>query len=156
MSWSKRLPPGLDIQVVRGCLSAFRQRRKVDPIYDNALGAAVDAYMDAPSECAKRLREPARSSRRRHADALLGFRAPCGLVARHSAVGCQVTANRYQLRRDGNAWMATGPGFIDLHSSPAGFGDTHEEAVTALMAHPGFRLNAIAPPATLKDFTVQD
>ena len=47
MSWSKGLPPDLDIQVVRNCLSAFRQRRKVDPIYDNALGAAVDAYMAA-------------------------------------------------------------------------------------------------------------
>ena len=62
----------------------------------------------------------------------------------------------YQLQRDGNAWMATGPGFIDLHSSPAGFGDTQEEAVAGLMAHPEFRLNVIAPPATLEDFTVQD
>ena len=40
----------LDIQVVRDCLSAFRQRRKVAPIYDNALGAAVDAYMAAHSD----------------------------------------------------------------------------------------------------------
>ena len=54
MSWSKGLPPGLDIQVVRDCLSAFRERRKVDPIYDNALGAAVDAYMAAHPDLPER------------------------------------------------------------------------------------------------------
>lgn len=32
------------------------------------------------------------------------------------------------LRRDGNQWMATFADFVDLVQSPAGFGDTEDEA----------------------------
>ena len=30
---------------------------------------------------------------------------------------------------DGNAWCAVGPGFVDIASSPCGFGATKDEAV---------------------------
>lgn len=33
---------------------------------------------------------------------------------------------------DGNAWCAVHPDFINLQESPAGFGDTREEAIAAL------------------------
>lgn len=36
------------------------------------------------------------------------------------------------VRLDGNQWCATNPDFIDLQQSPAGFGDTAEEAIEAL------------------------
>ena len=35
--------------------------------------------------------------------------------------------------RDGNAWCATWPDFIDLQQSSAGFGDTPEEAIEELI-----------------------
>lgn len=38
------------------------------------------------------------------------------------------------LRKDGSAWCATWPGFINLQESPAGFGDTPEDAVADLQA----------------------
>lgn len=34
---------------------------------------------------------------------------------------------------DGNAWCATGEGFINLQESPAGFGDSPAEAVRNLI-----------------------
>jgi len=34
--------------------------------------------------------------------------------------------------RDGNAWCAVRPDFVDIQTSPAGFGDTPEEARSAL------------------------
>lgn len=37
------------------------------------------------------------------------------------------------IRKDGAAWCATHPDFIDLQVSPAGFGDTPEEAVANLL-----------------------
>ena len=38
---------------------------------------------------------------------------------------------------DGNAWCAVHPDFVDLQESPAGFGTTREEAITALAHQPG-------------------
>lgn len=42
-----------------------------------------------------------------------------------------MTGFRFTL--DGNMWRATGPGFEDLQSSPAGFGATKEAARDALI-----------------------
>jgi hypothetical protein len=36
------------------------------------------------------------------------------------------------VKLDGNAWCATGAGFVDLQESPAGFGDSPREAVADL------------------------
>lgn len=36
------------------------------------------------------------------------------------------------VRLDGNKWCATNPDFINLQESPAGFGDTPEEAIADL------------------------
>ena len=36
------------------------------------------------------------------------------------------------VKLDGNAWCATGAGFIDLQASPAGFGNSPREAVANL------------------------
>jgi hypothetical protein len=38
----------------------------------------------------------------------------------------------FHLFRDGDAWCAVGPDFVDLQRSPAGFGATQQEAVRAL------------------------
>jgi hypothetical protein len=38
----------------------------------------------------------------------------------------------FHLLKDGNAWAAVGPEFLDLQRSPAGFGATQEEAVKKL------------------------
>jgi len=35
--------------------------------------------------------------------------------------------------KDGDSWCAVKPGFINLEVSPAGFGDTREDAVKALL-----------------------
>jgi len=35
----------------------------------------------------------------------------------------------WQLRREGRHWRATGPGFVDVIQSPAGFGLTPDAAV---------------------------
>jgi hypothetical protein len=43
-------------------------------------------------------------------------------------------ADGYHLLRDGDAWCAVGQDFVDLQQSPAGFGDTPDEAVGALRA----------------------
>ena len=64
----------------------------------------------------------------------------------------------YRLIKDGTAWCATPPGFIDLQSSPAGFGDTQEQAVKALIADQQFQIwllrrNMRTP--TMADFTVE-
>jgi hypothetical protein len=40
----------------------------------------------------------------------------------------------FHLFRDGDAWAAVGPHFVDLQQSPAGFGETKEQAVKALQA----------------------
>jgi hypothetical protein len=39
------------------------------------------------------------------------------------------------ITRDGSKWMAVYNDFINLAVSPAGFGDTQEEAVNALKQH---------------------
>lgn len=39
------------------------------------------------------------------------------------------------LTRDGSKWLAVFNDFINLAVSPAGFGDTQEEAVNALKQH---------------------
>jgi hypothetical protein len=41
-------------------------------------------------------------------------------------------AQGFHLFRDGDAWCAVGPEFVDLAHSPAGFGDTQAAAVWAL------------------------
>jgi hypothetical protein len=40
----------------------------------------------------------------------------------------------FHLFMDGDSWVAVGPEFADLQRSPAGFGDTKEQAVRALSA----------------------
>jgi hypothetical protein len=63
-------------------------------------------------------------------------------------------AHGFHLLRDGDAWCAVGPEFVDLQRSPAGFGDTPEEAVKALRAElrrDGYPDNALPK---LRDFTV--
>lgn len=52
-----------------------------------------------------------------------------------------------ELMRDGNAWMATEPGFIHLGCSEAGFGLTQEAAVADLNKRLGTSF-------ALKDFTL--
>lgn len=56
----------------------------------------------------------------------------------------------WQLRRAGQAWRATGPGFAEGNGSPAGFGSTPERAVAALAElrrHvPGLEMFAVCPP----------
>ena len=41
-------------------------------------------------------------------------------------------AHGFHLLKDGDAWCAVVPDFLDLQRSPAGFGDTQQEAVRAL------------------------
>jgi hypothetical protein len=56
--------------------------------------------------------------------------------------------------RDGNMWMAVGPKFVDLQRSPAGFGNTQEEAVRELrsqLRRAGYLDHALP---RLDDFTV--
>lgn len=43
------------------------------------------------------------------------------------------------LQMDGNQWCATGPGFINLQESPAGFGDTKLQAMAALCKDLGYK-----------------
>ena len=43
-------------------------------------------------------------------------------------------AHGFHLLRDGDAWCAVGPGFVDLQRSPAGFGNTREAAIRDLRA----------------------
>jgi len=40
----------------------------------------------------------------------------------------------FYLLKDGDAWAAVGPDYIDLVRSPAGFGQTQEQAVRKLQA----------------------
>jgi hypothetical protein len=58
------------------------------------------------------------------------------------------------LKGDRGVWLAVGPEFVDLVRSPAGFGDTREEAVRELRA----RLRQAGRPKrslpTLGKFTV--
>jgi len=64
-------------------------------------------------------------------------------------------AHGFHLFRDGSAWCAVGPHFIDLMKSKAGFGDTREDAVadlcTQLTMDPWWRNKALP---TLDKFTV--
>ena len=43
---------------------------------------------------------------------------------------------RVRTFKDGNAWCAVRPDFINLQESDAGFGDTREEAIAALEVSP--------------------
>lgn len=45
-----------------------------------------------------------------------------------------VPPEKVHVQRDGASWRATAPGFINLQESPAGFGDTPEEAIADLKA----------------------
>ena len=45
-----------------------------------------------------------------------------------------VPGEKIHIKRDGASWCATAPGFINLQESPAGFGDTPEEAIANLKA----------------------
>jgi hypothetical protein len=38
----------------------------------------------------------------------------------------------FHLLKDGGTWLAVGPEFVDLQRSPAGFGNTRQEAVREL------------------------
>lgn len=48
----------------------------------------------------------------------------------------KVASPKPHVRLDGDKWCATWPNFIDLQASPAGFGDTPEEAITELEKAP--------------------
>jgi hypothetical protein len=56
-----------------------------------------------------------------------------------------IDADRYadhvgvSLKKDGDSWCATGPGFENLQESPAGFGDTKLEAMASLAKALGLR-----------------
>jgi hypothetical protein len=50
-------------------------------------------------------------------------------ACRMSSCAC---ADGFHLFKDGDAWAAVGPDFVDLQQSPAGFGATPEEAVKVL------------------------
>jgi hypothetical protein len=68
----------------------------------------------------------------------------------------QDIAHGFHLLKDGDAWCAVGPQFVDLMRSPAGFGDTVEGAVKALRAElrkAGWPDSAMP---TLSSFTVHD
>ena len=41
----------------------------------------------------------------------------------------------YRVFKDGDAWCATGAGFVNLQESIAGFGDSPTEALSALVTH---------------------
>ena len=41
-------------------------------------------------------------------------------------------AHGFHLLKDGDVWLAVGPEFVDLAKSPAGFGNTREDAVREL------------------------
>ena len=61
----------------------------------------------------------------------------------------------YRLFRDGSAWCAVPPHFVDLMTSPAGFGNTKEAAVAALLADRGYQTQQrriTAPAAKLEAF----
>jgi len=47
----------------------------------------------------------------------------------------------FHLLKDGDSWVAVGPDFVDLQRSPAGFGETPEEAIEAL--HAALRLRGV-------------
>ena len=47
----------------------------------------------------------------------------------------------FHLLKDGDSWVAVGPDFRDLQRSPAGFGETPEEAIEAL--HDALRLRGM-------------
>lgn len=51
------------------------------------------------------------------------------------------------LDRDGNAWCATGPRFVDLATSPAGFGGTALEAFADLVRRSSAQRQGTAPDA---------
>jgi hypothetical protein len=64
----------------------------------------------------------------------------------------------YRLFMDGNAWCAVGPHFECLATDPAGFGETKEQAVAALLADRSFqgrlkRMNGTPP--SLAEFTIE-
>jgi hypothetical protein len=65
----------------------------------------------------------------------------------------------YRLFRDGEKWVATGPTFVSLAASPAGYGDTYQEAIEDLLSKPGFadwlRSSGQSRP-TLADFVIED
>jgi hypothetical protein len=48
--------------------------------------------------------------------------------------GAMDISHGFHLLRDGDAWTAVGPDFVDLVRSPAGFGATKEAAVKKLQA----------------------
>jgi hypothetical protein len=50
----------------------------------------------------------------------------------HGDIG--TIAHGFHLLKDGDAWFAVGPEFLDLQRSPAGFGNTREAAVRELRA----------------------
>jgi hypothetical protein len=59
----------------------------------------------------------------------------------------------WKLRRDGDHWRATGPGFVDTQTSPVGYGATPEIAVAHLARArpdvPAVTMFKIFPPVSL-------
>lgn len=49
-----------------------------------------------------------------------------------------MTAHGYRIFRDGNAWGAIGPNFVDIQESPSGWGPTPREAYERFIRKPEF------------------
>lgn len=46
------------------------------------------------------------------------------------------TYANWRLSKDGDHWLATAPGFINVDQSPCGYGETQQEAIDALLSEP--------------------
>ena len=64
-------------------------------------------------------------------------------IIRKNNVGPDFPADAFVLVRDGTKWSAVRPNFVNLQESPAGFGDTPDEAMNALVRDEG----PASPPA---------
>ena len=65
----------------------------------------------------------------------------------------------YRLFRDGERWVATGPTFVSFNNSPAGYGNTYQDAIEDLLGKPQFedwlRSTGQLRPS-LADFVLED
>ena len=65
-------------------------------------------------------------------------------------------AHGFHLLRDGDAWCAVGPDFLNLQRSPAGFGATRQEAIRALRADLRVAGYSHYSLPSLGEFTIHD
>ena len=64
-------------------------------------------------------------------------------IIHRNNVGPGFPADAFVLVRDGTKWSAVRPNSVNLQESPAGFGDTPDEAMNALVRDEG----PASPPA---------